>query len=80
MKSRPPFFYGWLLVAIAAIGLLFGAFPIVVASFGVFFPSYIREFHAGRAAISLAFTIHNLAAAFASPIVGRLADRWGRGG
>lgn len=74
MKRRPPFFYGWLVVATAAVGLLFGAFPIVVASFGVFFGSYTREFHAGRATISLAFTIHNFIAAFSTLGVGRLAD------
>jgi len=64
-------------VATAALGLFLGAFPIVVFSFGVFAGPYIREFHAGRAAISLAFTIHNLFAGLFAPFVGRLCDRFG---
>jgi hypothetical protein len=41
--------YGWVVVAISAFGLLFGAFPIVVSSFAIFFRSYVQEFHAGGA-------------------------------
>jgi len=69
--------YGWSVVAASALGLLFGAFPIVVSSFAIFFPSYVREFHATRAAVSLALTIHNLFAACLAAWIGRLADRFG---
>jgi MFS family permease len=64
-------------VAISAFGLLFGAFPIVVSSFAIFFGSYVQEFHAGRAAISVALTIHNFVAAFLAAWIGRLSDRLG---
>ena len=74
-KSRV--FYGWVIVATAAVGLLLGAFPISVASFGIFFPAYVADFHARRSAISLAFTTHNLVAAFSTFAIGRLADRFG---
>jgi hypothetical protein len=63
MRRRARSFYGWVVVATSALGLLFGAFPIVVSSFAIFFPSYLREFHASRASISLALTTHNLLAA-----------------
>ena len=67
---------GWVIVATAAIGLLLGAFPITVFSFGVFFPSFVREFHSGRAAVSLAFTIHNLVSGSAAVLVGRSSIRF----
>ena len=70
-------FYGWIIVATAAVGLLFGAFPISVASFGMFFPAYVADFHARRSAIALAFTAHNVVAAFSTFVIGRLADRFG---
>jgi MFS family permease len=70
-------FYGWVIVATAAVGLLLGAFPISVASFGIFFPAYVKDFHARRSAISLAFATHNLVAAFSTFVIGRLADRVG---
>ena len=75
--QQPRLFYGWIIVATAAVGLLLGGFPISVASFGVFFPAYVREFHSGRAAISLAFTAHNAVGAFAISAIGPLADRFG---
>jgi MFS-type transporter involved in bile tolerance (Atg22 family) len=77
MKRQVSFFYGWVVVAAAALGLFLGAFPVVVISFGVFFKSYIQEFHSGRAAISLAFTIHNFITAFLAVFIGRLADQFG---
>jgi MFS family permease len=70
-------FYGWIVVATAALGLFLGAFPIVVFSFGVFFESFAREFHASRAAVSLAFTIHNLCCGMFAMVIGRIADRTG---
>ena len=65
------------MVAVAALALMVGVFPVVVLSFSVFFRAYLREFHADRAAISLAFTIHNLISAFCVFFAGRLADRVG---
>jgi MFS family permease len=76
-RPQSRIFYGWVIVATAAVGLLFGAFPISVASFGIFFPAYVTDFHARRSAISLAFTTHNLVAAFSTFVIGRLADRFG---
>ena len=70
-------FYGWVIVVTAAVGLFLGAFPISVASFGMFFPAYMADFHARRSAIAMAFTVHNVVAAFSTFAIGRLADRFG---
>jgi MFS family permease len=76
-NRRPQIFYGWWVVATAALGLCLGAAPIIMFAFGVFFKPLGQEFHAGRAAISFAFTLQNLAAAFFAPWTGRLNDRFG---
>jgi MFS family permease len=75
MISQRRLFYGWIVVATSAVGLFLGAFPIVAFSFGVFFESFAREFHASRAAVSLAFTIHNLLSGIFAVVIGRIADR-----
>jgi len=77
MRRRARFFYGWVVVASSAFGLLFGAFPIVYSSFAVFFRSYSHEFHAGRGAVSLALTIYTLVSALLAGCIGRLTDRVG---
>jgi MFS family permease len=69
-------FYGWWVVAAAATGLFWGA-PLTVFSFSVFFKPLMHDFHAGRAAISLAFTLGGSAAAISAPLAGWLTDRYG---
>jgi MFS family permease len=69
--------HGWVVVATTAWGLFLGVFPIVVSSFTVFFPALVREFHAGRGTIALAFTLCNTVTACMSPVAGRLCDRIG---
>jgi MFS family permease len=64
-------------VVTAALGLCLGAAPIIVFAFGVFFKPLSQEYHAGRGAISFAFTLQNLAAALFAPLTGRLIDRFG---
>lgn len=70
-------FYGWWIVAVAALGLFLGAAPVIVYSFGVFVAPLSREFHSNRAAISFAFTLFGLAGAPGALAVGRLVDRFG---
>jgi MFS family permease len=70
-------FYGWTVVAAAAVGLFLSGLPIVVYSFGVFLKPLTQEFRVGRGTIALAFTLHNLVGAVFAPLVGWLIDRWG---
>jgi MFS family permease len=51
--------------------------PIIVYSFSVFIKPLTQEFHSNRASISLAFTLANLSQGVSSPLIGRLADRFG---
>jgi MFS family permease len=74
-QARP--YTGWVVVAAAAFGLFLGVFPIFVSSFTIFFPTLLREFHAGRGAIALAFTICTTVTACMAPLIGRLCDRIG---
>lgn len=75
--QRARVFYGWWVILTAALGLCLGSPPILVFSFGVFLKALSQEFHSGRAAISLAFTFHNVISALCAPTVGRLIDRYG---
>jgi MFS family permease len=75
--SGSPFFYGWWVVLISALGLFLGPVPIVVSSFGVFLKPLTQEFHSSRGAISLALTIESTIVAFGIPLVGRFLDRFG---
>src|SRR5215469_11729360 len=76
-RGRQPVFYGWWVALTAALGLFFGVAPIFVFSFSVFLKAFTGEFHATRAAVSLAFTLHNLVSASAAPFAGRFIDRFG---
>jgi MFS family permease len=75
-SNRPRVFYGWWIVLVSVAGMIFAA-PVTVYSFGIFFKSLAHEFHASRAAISFAFTLHNVLGALLLPAVGRLIDRLG---
>jgi MFS family permease len=74
----PPtaFFYGWWVVAAAAVGLFWGV-PITVFSFSAFLKPLMQTFHAGRAAVSLAFTVQLVVGALSSPFAGWLVGRYG---
>ena len=69
-------FYGWWVVLGSAVGLFWGV-PISVYSFSVFFKPLMQAFHAGRAAVSLAFTLKLFAAALCAAPIGWLTDRYG---
>lgn len=73
MSGRPRIFYGWWIVLVSVAGMFFGA-PVSVYSFGVFLKPLAHEFHASRAAISFAFTLHNVIGALFLPFLGRMID------
>ena len=78
METRPvKIFYGWWVVLTASIGMLLGYAPILVFSFGVFARFFVTELHASRTQVSLAFTLANIMVSVASPLAGRLVDRFG---
>lgn len=76
VRHQHAFFYGWWVVAASAVGLFWGP-PVTVYSFGVFLKPLMQEFHAGRAAIALGYTLHLIAAAVCAPLVGWFVDRYG---
>ena len=69
-------FYGWWVVLTSAVGLFWGV-PITVYSFSVFLRPVMQEFHIGRAAVSLGFTVQLFVAALCTPLTGWLLDRYG---
>src|SRR3984885_1239038 len=75
-RNASQIFYGWWVVLASAFGLFWGV-PITVYSFSVFFKPLMQEFHAGRAAVSLAFTLKLIAAALCAAPIGWLTDRYG---
>ena len=77
MSPRPKIFYGWWVVAAASAGLFLSAGSIVVLAFGVFFNPLLQDFHASRAAVSLAYTLNTIIVALLTPLLGRLIDRVG---
>jgi MFS family permease len=76
VRYRHVFFYGWWIVAASAVGLFWGP-PVTVYSFGVFLKPLMQEFRAGRAAVSLGYTLHLIAGAVCAPLLGWLVDRYG---
>jgi MFS family permease len=75
-QSGGPLFYGWWVVLASAVGLFWGP-PVTVFCFPVFLKPLMQDFHAGRAAVSLGFTLHLLAIAVSAPLAGWLIDRYG---
>jgi len=69
-------FYGWWVVLTAAVGLFWGP-PVTVFSFSVFLKPLMHDFHAGRAVVSLGYTLHNITGALSAPLAGWLIDRYG---
>ena len=74
-SSRPPLFYGWLIVAVT----FFLAFATVGArsSFGNFVVPMSEEFDWSRSKISLAASIGYLVNGFTQPFLGQLYDKYG---
>jgi MFS family permease len=73
---RRSLFYGWWVVFACAVGLFLGP-PVSVFSFPVFLKPLMQDFHAGRAAVSLGFTLNLMVVAVSAPFVGWLIDRYG---
>jgi MFS family permease len=72
---RTPFFYGWLIVAVAFVTMAIGV--NARTSFSLLFPPILAEFGWPRATTAGAFSVGFLVSAVFSPLVGRLMDRFG---
>jgi len=64
-------------VVAGTVGNAFGVTPTVTAVFGVFLVAMAGEFQWPRAQVSGALAVVSLANMLASPIAGRIGDRWG---
>lgn len=74
-RRRPPFFYGWIIVAVGFVTL--GAAFGVWYSFSVFILAIIKEFGWSRAAASSIFSAFIFSQAIVNLITGHLQDRFG---
>ena len=76
--SRPPrlpFFYGWVIVAVAFVTM--GVGVTARTAFSLLFPPILEEFGWGRGVTAGAFSFGFLVSAVLSPSIGRLMDRHG---
>jgi MFS transporter, SP family, sugar:H+ symporter len=76
MQRRPPFFYGWVIVA--AMGAV-GALSMALGSlnFGLFVKPMGDDLGIGRATFGWAMSIRQVTSAASAPAVGGLLDRVG---
>ena len=72
---RPPFFYGWLIVAVAFVTMAIGV--NARTAFSLLFPPILAEFGWPRATTAGAFSVGFLVSAVFSPLLGRMMDRFG---
>ena len=67
----------WWVVAATVLGLIVGAGPINVFTFGVFLKPITADLGVGRGLLSSALTLHSTLGALACPVFGWMIDRWG---
>jgi MFS family permease len=67
----------WWVVAATVLGLIVGAGPINVFTFGVFLKPITAELGIGRGLLSSALTLHATIGALTCPLFGWMIDRWG---
>lgn len=67
----------WWVVVATVLGLIVGAGPINVFTFGVFLKPITADLGVGRGLFSSALTLHATIAAIMCPIFGWMIDRWG---
>src|SRR6185369_2686702 len=72
---RLPFFYGWLIVVVTFVTMAIGV--NARTAFSLFYPPIISEFGWDRGITDGAFSFGFVASAIASPLIGRMMDRFG---
>ena len=73
---RTSFYYGWIIVAIGALGLFFSG-PGQTYFVSVFIDSYINKYGWSRSLVSSFYSVATLIAGLILPMVGRWIDRFG---
>jgi MFS family permease len=76
-KIKLPFYYGWVIVLMAALGLFFSG-PGQTYSISIFIDYYIEEFGWSRSLISSIYLAATLLAGSLMFLVGRLVDKLGQ--
>ena len=71
-----PFFYGWVVVAAATLGMIC-SIPGQTVGVGVFTDKLIEALGLSRTQISAAYMIGTVISSFLLPFTGTLTDRWG---
>ncbi len=70
-----PFFYGWVIVAVAFVCFMVGY--AVWHSFSIFYVAILEEFGWSRGATAFTFSVFTIVYGFNSPVAGGLLDRFG---
>ncbi|MFZ5822992.1 MAG: MFS transporter [Bacillota bacterium] len=76
LPVRPPFFYGWVIVAVSALGIFFSG-PGQTYSVSVFVDPLIEHFGWSRSLVSSLYSVGTLCAGLAMPLMGKAVDRFG---
>lgn len=74
--ARAPFFYGWIIVAVASIGIVF-SIPGQTMGFSVFTDILMSELGLSRVQLSSAYFIGTVLSGFTLPLLGVWFDRLG---
>ena len=72
---RLPFFYGWIIIAVTFVTMAIGV--NARTAFSLLFPPILDEFGWDRGVTAGAFSFGFVVSAIASPLIGRLMDRFG---
>ena len=73
--ARLPFFYGWVVVAVAFVTMAVGV--NTRTAFSLLFPPILAEFGWDRGQTAAAFSVGFVAAICYAPLIGMLMDRFG---
>ena len=73
--ARLPFFYGWIVIAIAFVTMAIGV--NARTAFSLLYPPILEEFGWSRGVTAAAFSIGFFSSAVYAPLIGTMMDRWG---
>jgi MFS family permease len=74
-RARLPFFYGWIVVAVAFVTMAVGV--NARTAFSLLFPPILAEFGWERGVTAAAFSLGFVISMAFTPVLGRAMDRWG---